>query len=775
MKRIILLLITSFYTLASFAQITANGNSTSQTTAYTNGTANDQIYIWCTDNFLDHQGSLTVTPSVTTNGPFTFNWYFLDDATTSWSFLSTSTGSTSVLNNLPSDGYRVEILDNSGVLIECYVAWVWNLSSETSISQSNTGCNQLNLTGVANASTSFTYYNPPSPESLITAQTQITVCFSATHTWVSDLAFYLRGPASCGSPTILLSPNPGAIGQGTICNSGDNVNNLCFTTSPAANLNVCAGAPFTLSGTYSSYGPSNTPINWGSLIGCNAAQTDWAVQIYDCIAGDFGALTNASITFSNLETRCGSSPNITYNSGAMNSAINDGSCSSATASIFQVGQTSTPIILNANAVYNWTASNPSVTFTNPTTSLIQNITPIPDGVTTYYLETTVSFAGTSCSSSIDSLVIDVTPHIFDDTLICGNSLQVLGTVSFNGGTWSSTSTAVSFSNPTANNPSITVSTPGTHIIRYATCQDTVFTTIIKPTTPSIFSDTMICGLTYQVDANDMNVYGNNGTWSYFVGGVPITFSPSATALTPTMTFSSSGSYIISFTDAVCNNTVSSMILVSGEPVITAPSVACNLNTNGLYVSSANNGHWFAIEDKTNNLQDDSVFISSNTIMNPILSVPNPGIYTVYFVDDVCNDTTSTKIEFPPYVWTEINDEKVCIGVEHILTAWQSTEYTVDFLWNTGSTNPSITVTSPGMYTVTVSNQCHSHSDSAFIDFYLCDIETPNVISLSSQAGNNQWYVNGDGIEKFNCVIPLLSFPSHFAFTDGVISFTNIQM
>jgi len=44
------------------------------------------------------------------------------------------------------------------------------------------------------------------------------------------------------------------------------------------------------------------------------------------------------------------------------------------------------------------------------------------------------------------------------------------------------------------------------------------------------------------------------------------------------------------------------------------------------------------------------------------------------------------------------------------------------------------------------------TDTAIVNYYLCDIEAPNIISLSSQAGNNLWAVDAEGIADFNCII-----------------------
>ncbi len=383
------------------AQITANGNTGVTTTAYTSGAPNDNIYIWCSDVLSTTQGSLTATPNAGV-GPYTFNWFYHDQTTFSWEPYATQTGATSTISSLPSDGYRVEIKDASNTLVNCFMAWVWNMNTQVVANKNVTSCSNAALNGTVNTTGSFSYYNPPPPQSLINPGTTITVCFSATHTFVSDLGFYLVGPPSCGSPTIPLMPHPQAINasNGCCCNSGDNVNNLCFTTNLVGNINPCStAAPW--SGTFSGYSSSfgdNVTINWSPLYGCNATEGGWKVQIYDCIGADVGSLTNASITFSNLTSLCGSPTSYTYSSGAINSAINDNSCSAGTASIFSVPQNTsltTPITINATTTLLWTA-NPAVAITNATNATASSTAPV--GSTDYILTATTSFAGVSCPS-----------------------------------------------------------------------------------------------------------------------------------------------------------------------------------------------------------------------------------------------------------------------------------------------------------------------------------------------------------------------------------------
>ncbi len=120
-------------------------------------------------------------------------------------------------------------------------------------------------------------------------------------------------------------------------------------------MNMCI-APTPLTGTYGSYGPASTPINWSTLYGCDATAPGWSVQIYDCIGGDVGALTDATIVISGTNA-CGGSQTMSYSTPpGYSSFIADNSCSPSAASIFTVppGNNYTPITCTFG--YEWSNS-----------------------------------------------------------------------------------------------------------------------------------------------------------------------------------------------------------------------------------------------------------------------------------------------------------------------------------------------------------------------------------------------------------------------------------
>ena len=99
----------------------------------------------------------------------------------------------------------------------------------------------------------------------------------------------------------------------------------------------------------------------------------------------------ASIAFNGQGT-CGPL-NVNYNSGSINSAINDNSCSAASASIFSVPpsvSTTTPITLNNSIT--------SVSWSTGANTLSTTVNPAPTANTWYYLTATDNFGCTAIIS-----------------------------------------------------------------------------------------------------------------------------------------------------------------------------------------------------------------------------------------------------------------------------------------------------------------------------------------------------------------------------------------
>jgi hypothetical protein len=158
---------------------------------------------------------------------------------------------------------------------------------------------------------------------VVNESVEINVCFSALHTYVSDLGFYLVAPEQTntnpgnygivqlapaasnwgdsaafaswtGIPwSVLGCSNPGD--ENTVCNSGNNVENFCFTTTLEAGnpeLTPCICDMATpLTGTFASV------ETWENVYGFPIIGT-WGISIFDCENIDYGSLTEGTISFS---------------------------------------------------------------------------------------------------------------------------------------------------------------------------------------------------------------------------------------------------------------------------------------------------------------------------------------------------------------------------------------------------------------------------------------------------------------------------------------------
>ena len=358
---------------AMFAQLSSPGCE--GLTSYTDGQPNDPIYYFQPGQL----GELTVVPEVA-GASFSFVWYRFTTGSFNWTAYQTQNNqATSTITGLQPGAYFVSVRNSSNAIVGCYRAWIAQILQEPSVDVQPIASNCV---GPIDLSATFTpgqissVSNLPESQLVIDANTQITVCFTGTHSWVSDLAFHLKGPASCGSPDILLMANPGAIGQGAVCNNSNNMNNFCFSTESTNNINVCSGING-LSGTYGTYGNTPIAINWGGVYGCDAMNGGWTVQVYDCIGGDVGALTDATITFNGTDL-CGVTQNVVYTTPpGYNSPITDNSCSAATASSFVVSPALAPTTLNCTFGYEWN-SDPYVYIADSTTSLNISLASLTD-------------------------------------------------------------------------------------------------------------------------------------------------------------------------------------------------------------------------------------------------------------------------------------------------------------------------------------------------------------------------------------------------------------
>jgi gliding motility-associated-like protein len=103
-------------------------------------------------------------------------------------------------------------------------------------------------------------------------------------------------------------------------------------------------------------------------------------------------------------------------------------------------------------------------------------------------------------------------------------------------------------------------------------------------------------------------------------------------------------------------------------------------------------------------------------------------------------------------FTQVLDTSLCIGETQILAATQQPQ-NIGYLWSTGATTSSISVTESGNYIVTASNSCGVSIDTATIEFYSCDLELPNVLTPNNDGENDYFQLLFFGeLKTFHCTI-----------------------
>jgi len=402
------------------AQIVAPNASASFSTDYSDnfmnaGGENDLVYVFCGNQDENAVGELQVNTSCTVT------WFEFDGV--SYQPMGV-VGSTAT--NLESGGYMAQV-DCGGGDVTCHRAWVWVNQAFVDVAPIEPGCEEFTLQGDAGIlDNEFQIQDPPGTNFEIDEETEITVCFWADHTWVSDLGFYLKAPGheldepeypinNDGNHAVVeLLPSASDWGPGasqgswtgipwsalgcsdpsdenTTCQAGNNVVNFCFTSSleagnPTFTPCVC-DLPTPLSGMFASVGP------WDAIYGFMAGDEGWNVQIYDCENIDVGSLNRTTITFIG-ETECGTTT-FSYDSGDISglpdSNIEDNSCSAATASSYIVPPMDPPGSYTVSSSITstvWSCTGSSFTSTDLTPTLTPGTSEFPGETSDFTLTLT---------------------------------------------------------------------------------------------------------------------------------------------------------------------------------------------------------------------------------------------------------------------------------------------------------------------------------------------------------------------------------------------------
>jgi hypothetical protein len=274
------------------------------------------------------------------------------------------------------------------------------------------------------------------------------------------------------------------------------------------------------------------------------------------------------------------------------------------------------------------------------------------------------------------------------------------------------------------------------------CIDSVQVTVIETPAPdiSVLSTNTICNNT------------SNGTVTVTAvsGGQPYSFNVDGGSGQASGTFTglTQGSHLFEVTDAAgCTDTVTAFIDIYPSPQILQDADVCNFSINVTGTSSFSGGTW--------SCPDTAIHFSPDVNANnpSIWTYGQSGVYTVSFTDNICNEVVSATLDFFEYPSTWTVDTLVCIGTPYVQTVPNDNVHTTIYSWSDGTLGTTLTVAPPGgTFYLTMSNDCHSNYDTLTVEFYLCDIVVPNILSLAEGSQNALWYVQAQGLASFNVVI-----------------------
>jgi gliding motility-associated-like protein len=276
---------------------------------------------------------------------------------------------------------------------------------------------------------------------------------------------------------------------------------------------------------------------------------------------------------------------------------------------------------------------------------------------------------TDTSTAVITVFAPVDVNLGNDTTICSGIVNLILDAGNTGSyfVWNTGDTT----------QTITVNAPGSYSVVVSNdsnsiCTDQDSIIIAVPQLPDLGNDTVICGA--QTVLLNSGIQAQQYLWN--TGDTIQSVTASAT-----------GTYIVQATTASC--TVSDTVLVTFAqlPVV-------NIGNDTILCSSP-----FVLPLNAGNTG--STFLWNNGNPTQTITATQPGTYSVNVNNGQCstNDTINITVQTAPQPNIG-GDTAICAGQTLLLNPGVTAQ---QYLWNTGDTTQTITVSTPGFYTVQLIN------------------------------------------------------------------------
>ena len=367
-------------------------------------------------------------------------------------------------------------------------------------------------------------------------------------------------------------------------------------------------------------------------------------------------------------------------------------------------------------------------------------------------------AGSVCSSdTIINVSVQDDLVLIPDFNTCETTVQFTGnTGGIGNGSWTLPQGVSLSPNNTNLNPEVSFSDYGQFTLSYTETgcsdQDEITITVESPPFYNLSNDLFSCpNDQVKVELIDsLNL--NAAVWKANDGNI---FSNSySTNLSP-------GEYILNITGLNgCSALDTNVIIATQEEVnLINPATnnkLCMFNYGDILSITASSGNdlpgtWEYTTTTGGNLNFLNDFASTT------FTATEYGEYTITFTDNLCQESDQVSFIITPGAYFEVEDYDVCEGYTQLVQATIQTpdQYIESLEWSNGQTGKSITVSSENNYVLTMSTGCGTpYSDTAFVNYRICDIEMPNIFTPNGDGVNDTYLIKGDKeiFKEFNIVI-----------------------